>query len=210
MKLLKLRNVAMMGAMGTAGLGLVGAGAHAVFTTNTTSNQTITAGTLDVVLSSPDAPGCTTVTDACTSLTLDPALNVASTFDTKASVVTLTNVGTIPAYYSTVTASETNNNSTLLAETSVCDYSLGGNGVGHFVGIDYNGSVSGYATGSARDVAGSGAEYVIQPGATDSYSVDFYAGQASSVCPGGSATPSLTQPAEGGSLGFSLKYGFTG
>ena len=46
MKLLTLRNVALIGAMGTAGLGLVGAGAHAVFTQSTTSTQSITAGTL--------------------------------------------------------------------------------------------------------------------------------------------------------------------
>jgi hypothetical protein len=192
--------------MGVAGLGLAGAGAHAVFTTNTSASQTVNAGTLSVVESSPNAPGCTTVANNCTSITLSPVGPEASTFDTTADVVTLTNTGNIPAYYSTVTGSETNNNATFASEVSVCDYSLGGNGAGHFVGVDQNSLVSGFTNGS---VAGSGPEYVIQPGATDSFSLDFYAGQASSVC-GGSATPSLTQPAEGGSLSFTIAYGFTG
>jgi len=41
----KLRSVALVGVMSLAVLGLIGTGAHAVFTTSTTSSQTITAGT---------------------------------------------------------------------------------------------------------------------------------------------------------------------
>jgi hypothetical protein len=41
----KLRSVALVGVVCLAGLGLVGVGAHAAFTTSTTSGQTITAGT---------------------------------------------------------------------------------------------------------------------------------------------------------------------
>ena len=43
----------MTGVMSLAGLGLIGAGAHAAFNTTTTSNQTVSAGTLGVVLSGP-------------------------------------------------------------------------------------------------------------------------------------------------------------
>ena len=42
---MKLRSVALVGVICLAALGLVGVGAHAAFTTSTTSGQTITAGT---------------------------------------------------------------------------------------------------------------------------------------------------------------------
>ena len=42
---MKLRSVALVGVSSLAALGLIGVGAHAVFTTSTTSGQTITAGT---------------------------------------------------------------------------------------------------------------------------------------------------------------------
>jgi hypothetical protein len=42
---MKLRSVAFVGVVCVAALGLIGVGAHAVFTTSTTSGQTITAGT---------------------------------------------------------------------------------------------------------------------------------------------------------------------
>ncbi len=42
---MKLRSVALVGVVSLAALGMIGAGAHAVFTTSTTSSQTITAGT---------------------------------------------------------------------------------------------------------------------------------------------------------------------
>ena len=42
---MKLRSVALVGMVSLAVLGLIGAGVHAVFTTSTTSGQTITAGT---------------------------------------------------------------------------------------------------------------------------------------------------------------------
>jgi len=45
----KLRSVALVSVMSVAALGLIGAGAHAVFTTSTTSGQTITAGTWGTV-----------------------------------------------------------------------------------------------------------------------------------------------------------------
>lgn len=206
---MRVRNIAILGAVGVAGLALIGAGAAATFTANTSSTQTINAGTLSVVVSSPDAPGCTTVADACTSLTLTTPPSVGSTFDTPASVVTLTNVGTIPAYYSTVTATETDNNSAFVDGTSVCDYSIGGDGVGHYVGIDYNGSLSLYVADGVQDISGTGPEYVIQPGYTDSYSVDFYAGTITDAC-GSESTSSLPTAAQGGSLTFTLSYGFTG
>src|ERR1017187_7526849 len=107
MKILRLRTMAMAGAVGILGLGLVGTGAHAVFTTSSASSQTITAGTLAVVLSAPDAPLCTSYTDHCQSLTLNPAGPVGSSFTTGDQAVTATNTGNVPAYETswTLTAS---------------------------------------------------------------------------------------------------------
>ena len=46
---MKIKSVAMIGVMSLAGLGLIGAGAHAAWTTNTSSAQQVTAGTITVV-----------------------------------------------------------------------------------------------------------------------------------------------------------------
>jgi len=51
----KIRTIATVGEMSIAALGLVGAGAHAVFTTITSSTQTIIAGTPSVVTWASDA-----------------------------------------------------------------------------------------------------------------------------------------------------------
>ncbi|HVC23394.1 MAG TPA: hypothetical protein VNH82_08235 [Candidatus Dormibacteraeota bacterium] len=201
--------MAIFGAIGVAALALIGAGAAATFNTQTTSTQTINAGTLSVVLSSPDAPGCTLVSDGCTSLTLNSVGADGSTFDTTPSLVTITNNGTVPAYYDTMSVSDTNNNSTFQSEVGMCDYSYGGDGTGHFVGTDYNGLLSGIEASSPNNVSGTGDEYVVQPGQTDSYTVDFYAGAITDAC-GTSTLPALTQPAEGGSLTVSLTYAYTG
>jgi len=101
---MKFRFLAMIGVMSLAGLGLVGAGAHAIWTTSSTSSQTITAGTPQVVLSSADASnGCTTIAIAeanpgpCSgTLTLNAPAIVGSTFETPASQVWVTNTGDVP------------------------------------------------------------------------------------------------------------------
>lgn len=92
MKLLKLRNIAMMGAMGTAGLGLVGAGALVV-TQNTASSQTITAGTMKVDLSSSAAGVTGNNTPTLTFLATAPE---NSSFTTGDQLVTITDNGNIP------------------------------------------------------------------------------------------------------------------
>ena len=58
---MKLRSVARVVVVCLAALGLIGAGAHAVFTTSTTSGQTITAGTW-VTTPPPTTPTTPTVT----------------------------------------------------------------------------------------------------------------------------------------------------
>jgi hypothetical protein len=126
-------------------------------------------------------------------------------FDTTPAVITLTNVGTVPAWYQSITVSETDNNGTFESELGMCEYSLGGTGVGHFVGVDNNGLLTSQLGTTA--LLGSSNEYVIQPTYTDAYSVDFYAGQASTTC-GGSSIPALSQGAENGSVTVTITYNF--
>jgi len=204
---MKLKSMAMTGVMSLAGLGLVGAGAHAVFTTNTVSNQSITAGTLGVVISSPSVADCATVSAGCASLTL-PALGpdgIGSTFDTTPIDVYLTNTGNIPAYYNTVSFTYSSTPSGFAGDVGLCDFSTGYDG--HYQGYDSFGTVAGNTLNGS--ITGSGPAYVIQPGQSDEYSIEFYAGAVTTTC-GASTITSLPQADMGASLTSSLTYNFTG
>jgi len=107
MKLFSFKNLAMTGALSVAGLGMIGVGAHAVFTTSTASAQTVTAGTLAVTLSSPGASGDGTLGNP---LILPSSPYEGSTFSV-ANPVTVHNSGNIPAYEASITISATNDNS---------------------------------------------------------------------------------------------------
>lgn len=203
---MKLKSIALTGVLSLAGLGLIGVGAHAAFTTNTASSQTINSGYLSVAVSG--STGSCAGVDAfgnCDAWTLATPAAVGSVFDTTPAVITLTNVGTIPAWYQSITVSDTNNNSTFESELGMCEYSTGGTGVGHYVGVDSNGLLT--AVEGTQALTGNSDEYVIQPTFTDAYSVDFYAGQASTTC-GGAALPALTTGAEDGSVTVTISYNF--
>ena len=187
MKLFKLRNMAMTGAMGIAGLGLVGVGAHAVFTTSTTSSQTITAGTLAVVLSSPNDPLCTSYTNGCQSLTLNPLGPVGPSFTTGDQAVTATSTGSLPAFETSfkLTASPA---SQFVNESSVCIVRQASNGAwSSNPWVYYNGPLSGIS-GVLVPIAGWPA--LVTGGATDTYTVNVYAGSETTAC--GAATYSST------------------
>lgn len=174
----------MMGAMGTAGFGLIGAGAHAVFTSTTSSSQTITAGTPVVVLSSPDATnGCTSVTIAtanpttCSApLALNPVGPFGSTFESPASIVTITNAGTIPVTEKAIQMSETlgapAGSATFASEMNVCIHSTDPSGTW----VEANGPLS---TAVALNPTVVENPVVVSPGQSVTYSMDFYAGQDS-------------------------------
>src|ERR1039458_5655870 len=95
MKLFSLKNLAMTGALSVAGLGLVGVGAHAVFTAQTTSSQTILAGTPGVAISMPGT-SCPNADWKCTSVNMPEVGPTNSTFTSGDQVLTLTNTGNIP------------------------------------------------------------------------------------------------------------------
>ena len=75
---MKLRSVALVGVICIAALGLIGVGAHAAFTTSTTSGQTITAGTGWTTTTTD--PTTTTTTTALTDPTDPPPPTVSVTY----------------------------------------------------------------------------------------------------------------------------------
>ena len=172
-----IKRLAVSGALGVAGLGLIGFGAHATFTTSTESTQTITAGTLAVALSSPNAANaaCESATGDCQSLEWNPLGPVGSTYTTGDQTVTVTNVGTLPVYETSFTLTATGA-SNLESQSSVCITRPWQGGQEVF----YNGALSGIS-GVRVPIANwpeiSGQE-------TDTYTVNVYAGSEPTACGG--------------------------
>jgi len=237
MRFLKFRNLAAFGAFSVMGLGLIGVGAHAVFTTNTASSQTISAGAPSVILWSADAPGCTAEANACTSITLNPVGPVGSTFDQPPPPVPITikNTGTIPVSEAAIQLSDVTNGPAgnyLQNQMNICmssDPGSGGTGLLDGATVVANGPLT---TGLALSPSVTLVGPTLAPGATDEYQVDFYAGQNSAECgttwsDGGHTasawsgagypsvnpwvTPaSLTSNAEGGAVAVTLTYTYNG
>jgi predicted ribosomally synthesized peptide with SipW-like signal peptide len=172
---MKLKAVALTGVMSLAGLGLVGAGAHAVFTATTTSAQTITAGTLSLVLQATNPLGGDVDGYGTNSITFAAEAPVSSSFVTAPQLITILNNGNVTAteismkltdpYDSTNVAS-----AALDSQTWVCMYSDG-----ELAFNEPMTTVKGY--GSV--VIGA---QTIAPQATDSYTIVFYAGSADNGC----------------------------
>lgn len=203
---MKFKTIAMTGVMSLAGLGLVGAGAHAVFTTSTTSAQTISAGTPAVVLYAAGAVSalsgspCATLVNAdyppseCTEITLPAVGPFGSTFDSTPDLVTITNIGTLPVTLGSISLSATTSTpagNTFISETNVCLAGATGS-------LPQDGSPVGalvVANGPLKTALATPVTLLTTPttpivlaannaGPTsqDAYSVDFYAGQQSAVC----------------------------
>ena len=203
---MKLRTVALTGVMSLSGLGLVGVGAHGVFSTQTTSNQTITTGTLDVVLSSPGASGNCTPT-----ISLPSVENAGSTFISQAQLITITNNGSLTANEINLKVTDSPGNSAgsaLASEMYLCLYSDSN--------IVFNGLLSVDEALGNMAVGGT----VLPNGGTDTYTAVFYAGNEPTGCgnvsgyqygtldaaPGTSLTPypvTASQPDAGSPVGNS-------
>ena len=157
---MNIRKLAVLGVSGAAGLGLIGVGSHAAFTQNTASDQQVTAGTMKVVLSQ----GAATDSSGPT-LTLPAAGPESSSFSTGDTLLTITNKGNVAinAIENTINDNATLSgaNKYLHNEVFVCEASDGN--------VIYNGPLS--AAPINIPVAGG-----IAPGATDTYSVNIYAG----------------------------------
>jgi hypothetical protein len=200
---MKLRTVAMTGVLSLAGLGLVGAGAHAVFTTQTSSTQTISAGVPAVYLYAAGAvaapgtaaPGdpCTTATLApendCTSITLPAVGPEGSTFDTPLTAIYIVNDGNIPVTEAGIQLTDNNPaggsaSAWLQDEMNICISSDPGSNPG--AGIPDNATIvaNGPLTtglGLTPSVTLVGPTLAANTG-TDEYQVDFYAGENSAEC----------------------------
>lgn len=189
MRLSKLRGLAALTAMSVGGLGLVGAGAHAVFFTSSAASQTISVGTEQICLSTftPDPTnGPCASGQGDNQISLPPATNVGSSFQTGPVKVYVANTGTLPI--TDVTAAATGNNANaLFNELYICE--IDGNGV-----TIYNGPLSGASTPRATAAMTNIASY-FQPGIYGYITVDVYAG-VTSPC-GAPAAPSLDNAAQG-------------
>jgi predicted ribosomally synthesized peptide with SipW-like signal peptide len=162
---MKFKTIAMTGVMSLAGLGLIGAGAHAVFSQNTSSAQTITAGTMNVTVASTAAG---TVGNGTQSITLPPTTAFESSSFMESYTVNITNNSNIPvneiAYTLTdPTALANPANLAFDGEAWVCLYSDG-----YIYFNEPLGVVDAY--GETAEIDG------LAPHDTDSYTLVTYAG----------------------------------
>jgi hypothetical protein len=213
--------VALVGA-GILGIAAVGMGAGATFTDAVHTNQTITAGTMHVTVSSASG----TLSSDGRTITLPPFGPVGSTFETDQNIITVHNSGDIPVTTAAFQLSETHGTSdasaALLNQMNVCIKSTDPSGTW----TEGNGPLT---TGVALTPSVKENPVVLQPGESMTYSVGFYAGQDSTHCASVSSdgsntraawdgydggpyhTPaSLTSAAMGGVVTPSLEFSFTG
>lgn len=171
---MKLNRIAIGGAAGIMGLGLIGVGAHAAFTTTTQSHQQVTAGTLKVVFSTNSAIGATGT--GTTTLALKDVGPTNSSFVTSTKV-TVKNVGTVVAnnlrLAVTATVGAPANSANLESQMWAC-LSAGTAGNTHIVFNEPLSTAMGYGT---ITVGGT-----IQLAATETYTLTLYAGSTDAGC----------------------------
>jgi len=189
---MKLRTVAIAGVLALSGLGLIGAGAHAAFTTNSTSTQTITAGTAGVALWAGNATnGCTSQAIAvanpttCNSITL-AAETVGSAFDAS-STVGVVNVGSIPVTLESISVSDSVSvGYDLRNNMGIC--------IPGVYGVGYDGDTGYLLDAESKNPIPLASPVTLAVGATTTYDVDLYAGQTSTFgCGFLSALPNSAQ-----------------
>jgi predicted ribosomally synthesized peptide with SipW-like signal peptide len=103
------RKVLTVGALGVAALALIGTGAGATFHDSAKAQQTITAGNLSVLITSPSG---STSPDGKT-VTLNTLTNEPSHFSGPQETITVKNNGAVPATVTGFTAADTTNNAYL-------------------------------------------------------------------------------------------------
>jgi predicted ribosomally synthesized peptide with SipW-like signal peptide len=205
------KSIAVLGGLSVASIALIGAGASAIFTQNTVSSQQITAGTMNVQLS-------TTVSGAGLSangqvLTFAALSGVGSSFTTGDQTVVITNYSTFPVSEITSTPGDSYDssggpgsaNSLFAGEAYLCEVSSGE--------VIYNGLLS---AAPAQPINGT-----LAPGATDNYTINVYAGSETTACgavtsvgatavSGLSTAPTLVQDAQGGVIDPTMTISYTG
>ncbi len=200
MDMRKFRTLATVGVMSIAGLGLIGAGAHAVFTTSTTSNQQVTSGNLSVVLEGPSG----SAGQDTAALTLPAVGPTQSSFTTGDQEVDMVNNGNINADEITLTLNTTYPTSGLAAELNVCLISTGlGVPSGDYF-LFYNGPLTG-VIGHSYNVANP--SDVLVPTGRDNTFINVYAGDETTACGANTTMGDYPYPSPGTSTSASLDNG---
>jgi len=179
--------VALVGA-GILGIAAVGLGAGATFTDAVHANQTITAGTMHMTVTSSRG----TVSSDGRTITLPSFGPVGSTFETDQTTIRVHNSGNIPATTKAFQLSEAHGSSpasaALLNQMNVCIMSTDPSGTW----TEGNGPLT---TGVALTPTVNENPVVLQPGQSMTFSVGFYAGQDSTHCNAVSSDGSHTEAA---------------
>lgn len=210
-----IRSIAATSALGLAGMGLIGVGAHAVWTLNSTSAQQITSGDPSVAMTGSAGSDCTLVTQACTTVNLPGVGPTNSTFDVGPFTATATNTGNVTLSELDLDATVTYPTSALAEETYVCLGSTGIGTGGTFFSI-YFGTLAGlngatYSQGSdTLTVKGTTPTSTSAP--TDNWIVYYATGPSQSTpcgsTPGGDT--GLGNGAENQSINLSLTMSYSG
>jgi hypothetical protein len=202
---MKLRTVLVAGATSIVGLGLIGVGAHATFTTNSTTGQVVTVGTWGVTYSGSCIEDAACPVDSSnnlfslssdgTTLTFTPFIASTSSFSTGNQEVSATNAGSIQLTDPTWVVNATGGPD-LTSQAYVCATSTG-------IGTDdtnvvlYNGPLSGF-TGTtyslSSDVLSTTGPTTTTSGPTDNLVVNVYAGSEATLC-GSNTTAGTTATA---------------
>jgi hypothetical protein len=202
---------------GILGIAAVGMGAGATFTDAVHADQTITAGTMHVTVTSSSG----TVSSDGRTITLPAFGPVGSTFETDQTLIRVHNSGNIPVTTAAFQLGETHGSSAASAalrdQMNVCIMSTDPSGTW----TEGNGPLM---TGVALQPSVVENAVVLRPGQSMTFSVGFYAGQDSTHCaPVSSSGPntqarwgtyhtpaSLTSAAMGGVVTPTLAFSFTG
>jgi hypothetical protein len=175
---MRIRSAALIGVMSLAGLGLIGTGAHAIWTTTTTASQQITSSALSIGLSGPAGSSCN-ATDpnngaSCINLSLPPYTVNSSSFNSGPITVTMTDNSNVTPNFEKVWLGDTPSGAPgspgLASETYLCMTSDNQ--------VIWNGPLSEEPAG----ILVQGAYYLPSPGTPDTYTVEFFAGNVSTLC----------------------------
>jgi hypothetical protein len=181
------RKISIAAGLGVAALGLVGVGAGATFTDAVSTTQQVTAGSINVQLTSTDSS--VHVSSDGKTATFDALGPTQSVFSSGNVPTVITNLGTASA------------NAIQLGASSVYDHTDAASTALHSQmcvqvispisgATAYDGPLSGLETSPLALVG------PILPGATDSFTTRFYAGGAGAAA--GCAADGLSNAAEGG------------
>jgi hypothetical protein len=192
------RKVLTVGALGVAAFALIGAGASATFSDGVQAQQTISAGTMNMTITSP-AAGAWRTTDGKT-LTLKPYGPVGSTFSTGAQEIIVSNSSNIDAKMVKLVVSAPTSNNQLRDGIYVKIQTGSADGP-----VVYDGLLTALESSASPFIQGQ----TIAHGSSVTADVTFYAGDTNANSAGG-ARVSLPDGAQGGVVVPTFTVSYTG